>query len=95
MFAIGSSSRRLLNQSTQPSVSIPTSVMLYQGSSCPITSVLYRPLIVSASALSCAAPTLPTYDAIPASAKRSVQRIDKHWTPRSLWWTRLSMSRRA
>ena len=37
-----------------------------------MTSVLNRPMMVSASALSYESPTLPTDDSIPASAKRSV-----------------------
>jgi len=41
------------------------------GPRCLITSVLYRPLIVSASALSNESPTVPTEARIPASARRS------------------------
>ena len=41
-----------------------------------INSVLYRPLIDSASALSKELPTAPTEGWIPASASRSEKRID-------------------
>ena len=37
-----------------------------------MTSVLYSPMIVSASALSYESPTLPTDGSMPASASRSV-----------------------
>jgi hypothetical protein len=41
-----------------------------------ISSVLYRPLIVSANALSYELPTAPTEGWIPACARRSLNRID-------------------
>jgi hypothetical protein len=41
-----------------------------------ISSVLYRPLIVSARALSYELPTAPTEGWMPASARRSVNRIE-------------------
>lgn len=37
---------------------------------------------------------LPTDGSIPASAKRSVYRIDRYCTPRSLWWINPSISSR-
>ncbi len=45
-----------------------------------MTSVLNRPISLSASALS-QSPTLPTLGAAPASARRSVNRIDVYWEP--------------
>jgi hypothetical protein len=50
--------------------------MVRQGLRGLINSVLYRPLIVSASALSYELPTAPTDGWILASARRSVNRID-------------------
>jgi hypothetical protein len=47
-------------------------------------SVLNNPITVSASALSYESPALPTEGSMPASAKRSVYRIDRYCTPRSL-----------
>jgi hypothetical protein len=44
-----------------------------------ISSVLYRPLIVSANALSYELPTAPTAGWIPAYARRSLNRIDVYW----------------
>ena len=49
---MGSSSLRLLNQSTHVSVAISTDSKFRQGPRRWTTSVLYRPLIVSARALS-------------------------------------------
>ena len=69
MFPIGSSSRRLLNQSTQSRVANST---LRQGPRRRMISDLNRPMMVSARALSYESPTLPTEDSIPASRSRSV-----------------------
>src|SRR5690606_26320901 len=44
-----------------------------------MTSVLKRPITDSASALSYESPLLPTEFSIPASAKRSVYRMDRYW----------------
>ena len=52
MFLIGSSRRRLLNQSTHSSVAYSTASKLRQGPRRWMTSALISPLIVSASALS-------------------------------------------
>src|SRR5439155_13143743 len=49
-----------------------------------ISSVLNNPITVSASALSYESPVLPTDGSMPAWANRSVYRIDKYCTPRSL-----------
>jgi hypothetical protein len=46
-----------------------------------MTSVLERPMIVSANALSQESPVVPTEASIPASAKRSVYRIERYWLP--------------
>ena len=54
MFPIDSSSRLLLNQSTQSSVAYSTASIFRQGPRRRITSVLYKPLMVSARALSVA-----------------------------------------
>jgi hypothetical protein len=63
--------------------------MLRQGPRRRTTSVLNRPLIVSASALSWLSPTLPTDGSRPASASRSVYRIDRYcpaqWREGELW----------
>lgn len=50
-----------------------------------ITSVLNRPIMVSAKALSCESPTLSTEGSIPASASHSILQIDKHRLLRLLW----------
>ena len=52
MFPIGSSRRRLLNQSTHSSAAYSTASKLRQGPRRWMTSALNRPLIVSARALS-------------------------------------------
>src|SRR5213594_3263858 len=67
---IGSSSRRWLNQSTHSSVAYSTASRCRHGPRRWITSVLYRPMIVSANALSYESPTLPTDGSAPASASR-------------------------
>jgi hypothetical protein len=59
-------------------VATPTSSMLRQGLGGLISSVLYRPLIVSANALSYELPTAPTEGWIPACARRSLNRIDAY-----------------
>jgi len=41
-----------------------------------MTSVFYRPITLSARALSYESPTLPTEGSIPASLNRSLYRID-------------------
>jgi len=68
---MGSRIRLLLNQSIQDRVANSTSSALFQGPSLRMTSVLYRPLIVSAIALSYESPRLPTQALNPASDKRS------------------------
>src|SRR6266849_5282533 len=69
---MGSSNRRVLNQSTQSSVANSTASRCRHGPLRRITSVLNRPMMVSASALSYESPRLPTDGAMPASASRSV-----------------------
>ncbi len=54
------------------------------GPRCLITSVLYKPLIVSASALSNESPTLPAEAEMPASARRSENRTEVYWLPASV-----------
>jgi hypothetical protein len=49
-----------------------------------ISSVLNNPITLSASALSYESPVLPTDGSMPAWANRSVYRIDRYCTPRSL-----------
>jgi len=49
-----------------------------------ISSVLNNPITVSASALSYESAVLPTDGSMPAWANRSVYRIDRYCTPRSL-----------
>jgi hypothetical protein len=49
-----------------------------------MTSVLNNPITDSANALSYESPTLPTEGSMPASANRSVYRIDRYCPPRSL-----------
>ena len=60
----------MLNQSTHASVANSTASMCRHGPRRRITSVLNRPMIVSARALSYASPRLPTASAMPASASR-------------------------
>ena len=50
-----------------------------------MTSVLYRPMTDSASALSYESPTLPTDGAIPAATSSAPYRIDRYSLPASLW----------
>lgn len=87
MSLIDYSNRRLLNQSTHSRVAYSTASIFRHGPRGHMTSVLNRPLIVSASTLSYESPTLPTEDSIPASASRYVYRIDRYRLPRSLWCT--------
>lgn len=49
-----------------------------------MTSVLNSPITVSAKALSYELPTRPTEGLMPMSASRSLYRIDRYWTPRSV-----------
>jgi hypothetical protein len=72
MLPIGSSSRRLLDQSTQLRVAHSTSSRVRHEGRRWITPALFRPLMGSASALSYESPTLPTEGSRPAWAKRSV-----------------------
>lgn len=92
MSPIDPSSRRLLNQSTQQSVSNSTCSTLRQDPVLPITSVLYSPMVVSASALSYDSPTLPTEGSTPAASNRSVYLIDKCCRPRLLLWSPCALS---
>src|ERR671910_1212647 len=78
MFPIGSSRRRLLNQSTHSRVASSMASKLRHGPRRWITSALNKPLIVSARALSYESPVLPTDGSMPASASRSVYRIDRY-----------------
>src|SRR3954466_1226936 len=55
---------------------------------CSISSVLYRPIVDSISALSRASPTLPMEPAIPASSRASVNAIEVYCEPASEWCTR-------
>ena len=48
-----------------------------------MTSVLYRPLTVSARALSYESPTDPIEGTAPISSRRSPYRIDVNWDPAS------------
>jgi hypothetical protein len=50
-----------------------------QGPRRRTSSVLYRPMIVSASALSNESPREPTEVTTPASARRSVERMARYW----------------
>ena len=68
---MGSSNRRLLNQSTHASVANSTRSRCCHGPCRRITSVLKSPITDSARALSYESPRLPTDGAIPASASRS------------------------
>src|SRR4249920_2416464 len=79
MLPIGSSSRRLLNQSTHSSVAYSTASNDRHGPRRWMTSVLNRPITVSASALSYESPTLPTEGSMPASASRSLYLIETYW----------------
>src|SRR3954447_15248365 len=85
MLPIGSRRRRVLYQSTHSRVANSAASMLRHGPRRRITSVLNRPLIVSASALSYESPTLPTEGSIPASSRRSVYRIATYWVDSSDW----------
>jgi hypothetical protein len=49
-----------------------------------MTSVLYRPMTDSASALSYESPTLPTDGAMPAAASSAPYRIDRYSLPASV-----------
>src|SRR5919205_2373935 len=51
-----------------------------------ISSVLYRPIVDSMSALSSASPTVPIEPAIPAAASSSVNARAVFWEPASEWW---------
>lgn len=64
--------RRWLYQSTHLAVAISTALTSLQGPCRRMTSVLYRPLMLSASALSYDDPTAPTDGVMPASASRSL-----------------------
>src|SRR5512133_1070725 len=76
--------RRWLNQSVYSAVAYSRWATVRHGPRRLISSVLYRPLIVSASALSNESPVVPTEAAIPASARRSVYRMDVYCEPRSV-----------
>ena len=69
---MGARSRRWLNQSIHSKVAYSRSSMPFQGPRRRISSVLYSPMIVSASALSNESPREPTEVTAPASASRSV-----------------------
>ena len=98
--------RAVLNRSTHSRVANATASRLRQGPHRRITSVLKKPMTVSASALSWLSPTAKadrgpggaaqapaaTDGSIPASASRSVYLIDTSCDPRSLWCTRSSVS---
>ena len=79
MYPIGSSRRRLLNQSTHLRVSHSTASADFHGPNLWITYVLNRQIIVSASALLYEQPTVPTLGSSPAPASRSVYLIDRYW----------------
>ena len=76
---MGSSRRRLLNQSTHSSVAYSTASRLRHGPRRQITSALYRPLIDSAIALSYESPVVPTDAWMPHSASLSLYLIDRYW----------------
>src|SRR5918995_381089 len=83
--------REVLYQWTQLAVSRSTSARPLQAcvrSGCSMSSVLYRPIADSMSALSSASPTLPIDGAIPASMSAWVKLIAVYWLPVSEWWTR-------
>jgi hypothetical protein len=63
---------RWLNQSTHSKVAYSTSSRPFQGPRRRMSSALYRPTMVSASALSYESPTEPTEETAPASASRSL-----------------------
>src|SRR6266481_599649 len=65
-------SRLVLNQSTYSAVASSTSASVFQGPSFLISSVLYRPIVDSISALSRASPTVPMDASIPASIRCAV-----------------------
>src|ERR1039457_1996439 len=49
-------------------------------------SLLYSPIVVTASALSEASPTVPIDPASPASIRVSANRSEVYWDPASEWW---------
>ena len=69
--------RVVLYQWTQLAVSRSSSARPLQAwvRSCSISSVLYKPMVDSTSALSKASPTLPMEGAIPASMSASVKTM--------------------
>ena len=69
---MGSSKRRVLNQSTHSRVANSAASKDRHGPRRWITLALNRPLIVSSRALARLSPTLPTEGSPPASASRSV-----------------------
>jgi len=67
----------LLNHSIHSRVANSTASSDRHGPRLRITPVLYRPLMLSAKALSSLSPTLPTEGSIPASARRSDGLLDE------------------
>lgn len=89
---MGPSSRRLLNHLAQSNQTNSTSSIVFQGPRVRMSSVVYRPLIVSAVALSEESPRQSTDDFMPASAglascqsgivlrqRQPSRRTEVHW----------------
>jgi hypothetical protein len=76
--------RRVLYQPAHSQVAASTWAGVSHGPRWPVTSVLYRPMTDSASALSYESPTLPTDGAMPAAASSAPYRIDRYSLPASV-----------
>src|SRR5260370_29881425 len=76
--------RRVLYQPAHSQVAASTRAGVSHGPRWPVTSVLYRPMTDSASALSYESPTLPTDGAMPAAASPAPYRLDRYSLPASL-----------
>ncbi len=74
-----SKGRRWLYQSTHSAVAISRSSKPRHGRRVLTSSVLYKPITDSASALSCEDPTAPVDGLTPATSSRSVWASERYW----------------
>src|SRR4051812_28226503 len=79
MLPIEECRRVVLNHSTHSAVASSTSARLRQDPRGLISSVLYRPICDSISALSSASPTVPIEASIPAVIRWAVKRKQVYW----------------
>jgi hypothetical protein len=78
--------RAVLYQLAHSLVAASTWAGVSHGPRWPVTSVLYSPMMLSASALSYESPAVPTDGAIPAAASSAPYRMDRYSLPASEWW---------